>query len=130
MSRTGKSPPAPKRVAAFNTGVSAESSCADWLLAKGYRILARRFRSRAGEIDIIARHRGLIAFVEVKARATLDDAAYSVTPRQQRRIVACAEAWLAEHPGYAQHEFRFDAMLIAPGHPPRHLTAAFDASPP
>jgi putative endonuclease len=120
---------APARVAAFNTGVSAESSCADWLLAKGYRILARRFRSRAGEIDIIAEHQGLIAFIEVKARATLDDAAYSVTPRQRQRIIACAEAWLAANPELAQHEFRFDAMLVAPNHPPRHLVAAFDASP-
>ena len=58
-----------------------------------------------------------------------DNAAYSVTQRQQRRIIACAEAWLADHPEYAEHELRFDAMLIAPGHLPRHLTAAFDASP-
>lgn len=129
LSQTGKSTPAPGRVTAFKTGLSAESRCAAWLLAKGYRIVARRFRSRAGEIDIIARRRGLIAFIEVKARATLDDAAYSVTQRQRQRIVACAEAWLAEHPEYAQHELRFDAMLIAPGHLPRHLMAAFDASP-
>ena len=66
MSKTDS--PAPKRIAAFNTGVSAESSCADWLLAKGYRILARRFRSRAGEIDIIASDGRKIRFTEVKYR--------------------------------------------------------------
>jgi putative endonuclease len=119
---------APERIAAFRTGLSAESRCAAWLLAKGYRILARRFRSRAGEIDIIARRRGVTAFVEVKARATLDEAAYAVTPIQQHRIIAAAEAWLATHPQYANDELRFDAMLIAPGRLPRHLVAAFDAT--
>jgi putative endonuclease len=119
---------APERVAAFQTGLSAESRCAAWLIAKGYRIIARRFRSRAGEIDIIARRRGVTAFVEVKARATLDEAAYAVTLFQQRRFIAAAEAWLATHPQYASDELRFDAMLIAPGHLPRHLVAAFDAT--
>lgn len=119
---------APERIAAFQTGLSAESRCAAWLLAKGYRILARRFRSRAGEIDIIARRRGVTAFVEVKARASLDEAAYAITPIQQRRIVAAAELWLARHPQYATDELRFDAMLIAPGRLPRHLVAAFDAT--
>ena len=119
---------APERIAAFQTGLSAESRCAAWLLAKGYRILARRFRSRAGEIDIIARRRGVTAFIEVKARATLDEAAYAITPVQQRRIIAAAEAWLASHPQYANDELRFDAMLIAPGKLPRHLVAAFDAT--
>ncbi len=75
----------------------------------------------------MARRRGLLVFVEVKARAKLDDAAESVTPRQQRRIVAAAEAWLAEHPDDAQGGIRFDAMLVAPGRMPRHIQAAFDA---
>ena len=120
--------PAPERVAAFRTGLSAESRAAAYLVAKGYRIMARRFRSGVGEIDVIARRRNTIVFVEVKARASLDDAAYAVTPRQQARIVAAAEAWIAAHPEHAQSEFRFDAMLVAPGKLPRHLTAAFDAS--
>jgi putative endonuclease len=119
---------APERIAAFRTGLSAESRCAVWLLAKGYRILARRFRSRAGEIDIIARRRGVTAFIEVKARATLDDAAYAVTEVQQQRIVAAAELWLARHPQYGNDDLRFDAMLIAPGRLPKHLVAAFDAT--
>jgi putative endonuclease len=119
---------APARVAAFKTGLSAESRAAAMLLAKGYRILERRFRTPHGEIDIIARKRGLIAFVEVKARASLDEAAYAVTPRQQRRIIDAASAWLAAHPEHAELDMRFDVMLIAPGHLPRHLLAAFDAS--
>lgn len=121
-------PPSPERVAAFRTGVSAESRAAALLMAKGYRILARRFRTPHGEIDLIARRRNLLAFVEVKARATLDDAAFAVTPRQQQRIIDAAQGWLMAHPEHADFELRFDAILIAPRRLPRHLVAAFDAS--
>ena len=118
----------PERIAAFRTGLSAEARAAAFLMAKGYRILAKRFRTRYGEIDIVARRRNLLAFVEVKARATLDDAAYAVTARQQARIIEAAQAWLVAHPEQADFELRFDAMLIAPRRLPRHLLAAFDAS--
>ena len=121
--------PAPERVAAFRTGLSAESRAAAYLMAKGYRILARRFRTPHGEIDLVAKRRNLLAFVEVKARASLDEAAYAVTPRQQARIINAAQAWLAAHPDHAELELRFDAILIAPRRLPRHLLAAFDASP-
>jgi putative endonuclease len=124
----GPRAPAPERVAAFRTGLSAETRAAAYLMAKGYRVLARRFKTPYGEIDIVARRRNLIAFVEVKARARLDDAAYAVTPRQQQRIIAAAQAWLMAHPEHAEFELRFDAMLIAPRSLPRHLPAAFDAS--
>ncbi|UFX45337.1 YraN family protein [Bradyrhizobium sp. 41S5] len=118
----------PERVAAFRTGISAESRAAALLIAKGYRILARRFRTPYGEIDLVARRRNLLAFVEVKARASLDEAAYAVTPRQQQRIVNAAQAWLMAHPEHAEFDLRFDAVLIAPKSLPRHLLAAFDAS--
>jgi putative endonuclease len=118
----------PERIAAFRTGLSAETRAAAFLMAKGYRILAKRFRTRYGEIDIVARRRNLLTFVEVKARATLDAAAYAVTARQQARIIEAAQAWLVAHPEHADFELRFDAMLIAPRRLPRHLIAAFDAS--
>src|SRR6202158_884640 len=131
----GVSPPeklakvaSPARVAAFRTGLSAEARAAAYLMAKGYRILAKRFRTPYGEIDIVARRRNLLAFVEVKARASLDEAAYAVTPRQQRRIIDAAQAWLMAHPEHANFDLRFDAVLIAPRRLPRHLLAAFDAS--
>jgi putative endonuclease len=119
---------APERIAAFRTGISAESRAAALLMAKGYRILARRFRTPHGEIDLVARRRNLVAFVEVKARADLDEAAYAVTPRQQRRIIDAAQGWLMAHPEHAEFELRFDVVLIAPRRLPRHLLAAFDAS--
>jgi putative endonuclease len=119
---------APERVAAFRTGLSAESRAAAYLMAKGYRILAKRFRTPYGEIDIVARKRSLLAFIEVKARASLDEAAYAVTPRQQQRIIGAAQAWLVAHPEHADFDMRFDAMLIAPRRLPRHLLSAFVAS--
>jgi putative endonuclease len=97
-------------------------------MAKGYRVLAKRFRTPHGEIDLVAKRRNLVAFVEVKARATLDDAAFAVTPRQQGRIINAAQAWLMAHPEYAEFDLRFDAILIAPRCLPRHVLAAFDAS--
>jgi putative endonuclease len=118
----------PERIAAFRTGLSAESRAAAYLMAKGYRVLAKRFRTPYGEIDLVVRKRNLLAFVEVKARASLDEAAYAVTPRQQQRIIAAAQAWLMAHPEHAEFDMRFDAMLIAPKRLPRHLLAAFDAS--
>jgi putative endonuclease len=121
-------PASPARVAAFRTGLSAEARAAALLMTKGYRILAKRFRTPYGEIDIVARRRNLLAFIEVKARASLDEAAYAVTPRQQARIIAAAQAWLMAHPEHADFDLRFDAMLIAPRRLPRHLLAAFDAS--
>src|SRR5215475_6431650 len=84
-----KRAPRPERQAAFRVGISAESRAAAFLIAKGFRILARRWRSPLGEIDIVARRRQLLVFAEVKARVNLDEAAESVNsagelpPRRQ-----------------------------------------------
>lgn len=121
--------PSPERRAAFRRGLSAETRAALLLFVKGYRILARRWQSPVGEIDIVARRRGVLIFVEVKARARLDDAAEAVSVRQRRRIAAAAQAWLAGHPEHASAEIRFDAVLVPPRRWPRHIVAAFDATP-
>ena len=134
-SPTDREPPPPttaaslERRAAFARGLSAESRAALLLIAKGFRIAARRFKCPLGEIDLVARRRQLLIFVEVKARETLDDAAEAVTPRQQRRIVAAAEAWLAHHPEDMACDMRFDVVLVAPRRLPQHIPAAFDATP-
>ena len=123
--------PAPKpqalRQVAFRLGLSAETRAAAFLIAKGYRIAARRWRSPVGEVDIVARRGNVLVFVEVKARNHLDDAAYSVTERQQRRIASAAAAWLAAKPEDVMRNIRFDAMLVAPRRLPRHIMAAFEA---
>jgi len=103
--------PRAERQIAFRLGLSAESRAATFLMAKGYRIVARR--------------KQVLVFVEVKARERLDDAAECLTPRQQRRIAAAA--WLSEHPEDAGSDIRFDAVLVAPRRLPRHIQAAFDA---
>jgi putative endonuclease len=117
-----------QRQAAFRWGLSAESRAAAYLIVKGYRIVARRFKSPFGEIDIIARRRGTLVFVEVKARAGLDEAAEAVTTRQKARIIAAAEAWLMRHPDLVASPMRFDVVLVAPGRLPRHIQDAFDAT--
>jgi Holliday junction resolvase-like predicted endonuclease len=87
-----KSAPRPERVAAFRLGLSAESRAAMLLIAKGHRIAARRWKTPVGEIDIVARRRRDLVFVEVKARDDLDAAAEAVTERathrRRRRILA------------------------------------------
>lgn len=123
-----KPPPRKERVAAFQLGLSAESRAALFLMAKAYRIVARRWKTPFGEIDIVARRRNDLVFVEVKAREQFDDAAEAVTERSKRRILAAAELWLARHPEDAQSVIRFDAILMVPGKLPRHIVNAFDAT--
>jgi putative endonuclease len=123
-----KTGPRPERVKAFRLGLSAESRAALLLIAKGYRIAARRWKTPFGEIDIVARRRRDLVFVEVKARERIDDAALAVTERGKRRILAAAELWLARHSGDVNCNIRFDAILVAPGKMPRHVANAFDAT--
>ena len=128
MPRRTPQPADPKRQEAFRRGVSAEERAAAILVAEGFRILAQRWRSPLGEVDLVVRREDLLVFVEVKARARLATAAESVTPRQRGRIVAAAEAWLAGHPEDAACDVRFDAVLLASDRGPVHMMAAFDAS--
>jgi putative endonuclease len=117
-----------ERVTSFQIGLSAERRACLYLMAKGYRILARRYRTPHGEIDVVAKRRATLVFAEVKARNSLDEAAYSVTPRQQQRIATAASLWLAAHPDHANLDCRFDVILIAPRRLPHHLEAAFETS--
>ncbi len=119
--------PRPDKIAAFGLGLSAESRAAAFLVAKGFRILTLRWKSPLGELDIVARRRKLLIFVEVKARDTIEAAAEAIDARTQRRIAAAAEAWLATYPQPNVLDMRFDAMLVAPGKLPRHIPAAFES---
>lgn len=116
------------RRAGYRLGLRAETIAALYLRLKGYRILARRFASNAGEIDLVAKRGKALVFVEVKARPTLETAAESIKHTQRARIVQAATAFLSRHPEYVNHFARFDAILIAPGGLPRHLIGAFDAN--
>jgi putative endonuclease len=106
-------------------GLRAEM-LAVWLLrVKGYRILARRYRTPVGEVDIIARRAGTLVFVEVKARAALADALQCLSPRGQDRITRAAQCYLAAHPSAAAGNMRFDFIALAPPLRWRHLDNAW-----
>lgn len=109
----------------------AESLCVATLRLSGWRVLARgRVTGRgtgAGEIDIIARRGRVVAFIEVKARPSLADAAESLSANQRRRLARAAGAFVARHPELAGCTLRFDAMLVAPWRLPRRLEDAWRA---
>lgn len=106
-------------------GHTAESACCWLLRSRGYRILARRWRSRAGEIDIVARRGNLLAFIEVKARRSLETAAESVSIRQRDRIARAAALFVRDRPRLAGCDWRFDAMLVARWRAPVHVIDAW-----
>ncbi|MFN4142699.1 YraN family protein [Aestuariivirga sp.] len=107
-------------------GRFAESVALWYLRFKGWRLLARRYKSPAGEVDLVMRRHGVTAFIEVKARATPDGAVSSVTPRQARRISAAARQFLAEDRKAALQCCRFDILAVSPYHWPRHIENAFE----
>lgn len=95
------------------------------LMVKGYRILERRYRTKSGEIDIIARRGDVVAFVEVKVRATLLQAMDAISHSNERRIEASADLWLmrqVEHPGLS---LRFDMVAVLPWRWPVHVENIF-----
>lgn len=105
-------------------GRVAEHMAAALLMLKGYRILARRVKSRLGEIDLVAVRGRRLAFVEVKARATLADAQAAIAPWQARRLAIAAEHWMARNAAYRNLEIGLDAVLIVRGRLPRHVKDA------
>lgn len=96
-----------------------------WLLAKGYQLLDHRAVTAAGEIDLIARRGEYLAFVEVKARANIEQARSSLSIRQRGRIERAASLWLARNPRFSDHFMRYDLFLVAPWCWPRHERAAW-----
>ena len=121
--------PPPDRIArgvrADRTGRDAEAVAAAAIVADGWTILAQRVRTEAGEIDLIAERDGLLAFIEVKARPSLREAAEALGQRQKTRLLAAAEAWLAENPGHGEAGMRFDVLLVAADGTVRRVADAF-----
>ena len=107
----------------------AERLAAWALRLRGYRIIARRFRTPWGELDLVVRRGRLLAFVEVKARRQLDQALESLGARQRQRTVRAAEVFLQHHPRYRDFTLRFDLIAIAPWRLPRHLRNAWQTGP-
>lgn len=114
-----------KKQRAFKRGLWAELRALIYFRLSGYRQIARRFKRPVGEIDLIVRRGNQLVFVEVKARRSLDEAAYSIYPKQQLRIRNAARAFVAENPRYQNFDMRFDALLVAGFWRIRHIAAAW-----
>jgi putative endonuclease len=110
-----------ERQARHRAGVRSEWIASVVLRLRGYRILDRRWRSSAGEIDLVAVRRKRLTFVEVKHRADITDeeAHASVGPAQRRRVRRAAELWVARNRAYRDYEVGFDLVLVAPRRWPR-----------
>ena len=109
-----------KRQRAERGGRRAERFAALWLQIKGWRILARRARTPVGEVDLVARKGRMVAFVEVKARATAAEADFALDDYRLRRVAAAAEA-LAPRFVRPGEDLRIDAIFIVSWRLPRHL---------
>ena len=101
-------------------GHRSEWLAAAWLMAKGYQVLGFRLKTRAGEIDILARRGKVLAVVEVKRRATLEAALSALGPDQYDRLLSAGRSVLRQRPGLAGHSLRIDMVALAPGRFPRH----------
>jgi putative endonuclease len=110
-----------RRHAAEKRGRGAETLACWYLRLKGWHILARRARVPGGEVDIVARRGRIIAFVEVKARASADAAGFALDDWRIRRVVAAAER-LAPRYMRDGDDVRIDALFLVPRRWPRHLT--------
>ena len=106
-------------------GLAAEWVAAVYLAAKGYRILTRQYRAQGGELDIVAVSppwtRRTLVFVEVRARATVEDAADSIGAEKRRRVESAAAQFRGRKPKLSKLPHRFDLVLLAHGRWPHHI---------
>ncbi len=110
---------------AHTQGMVAEHVAASALEDDGWIVRARRLRTEAGEIDLIAEKDGLLAIIEVKARPTLAGAAEALSPRQRARLMAAADIILAAHPDWGAHGVRFDLLIVDGNENVRRIVDAF-----
>jgi putative endonuclease len=114
-----------RRRKSYRRGHRGEWLAAAALMAKGFRILARRYRTRLGEIDLIARRGDLVLIVEVKARPTLRAAMDAIARESERRIEGAADLWLSRQPDYGRLSVRFDMVAVLPWRWPVHVENIF-----
>jgi putative endonuclease len=113
-----------KRERAERRGRRGEGFAAWWLRLQGWRIVARRVKTPRGEIDLVARRGGTVAFVEVKWRASGDELALAIDEYRLRRVAAAAEA-VAHRYARPGDTISIDVLLLAPGRWPRHIVNAW-----
>lgn len=112
----------------LRAGARAEWLALAWLMLRGYRPLARRWLVHGGEIDLVVRRGRLVVFVEVKARAALDDAYAAITPTKRRRLARAIRAWRSRNRwADAGWSFRVDAVFLGRGRWPRHVEGVMES---
>lgn len=114
-----------RRRRAERAGRFAETLAAMYLMVKGYRILDRRVKTPLGEIDLVARRGNILAIIEVKSRATLDQGVEAVSARQQVRIIRGTQSYLTSHPSLAALTIRFDILAVTGRLSFRHVLNAW-----
>jgi len=115
----------PARRKAYRRGHRGEWLAALALTMKGFRIVARRYRTPLGEIDLIARRGDLVLIVEVKARPTLIAAMESLARQSEHRIEGAADLWLSRQKDYGRLSVRFDMVAVLPWRWPVHVKNVF-----
>lgn len=111
---------------AHRRGYLAEFAALLFLMTKGYRPLAWRFSASGGEIDLIVRRGDVIAFVEVKARKSIEDAIFAIDGRKRQRFSRAMNAWLIRNPWGCERSLRIDAVYITGWLRPHHYEGAFE----
>jgi len=110
---------------AWRWGLLAERLCIWLLRLKGYRIIATRYKTKKGEIDIIARRWGAISFIEVKARPSIAQGMECISSKQRQRICHAAQIFLSRSRKKDFNQLRFDVMVVVPWRLPYHLKNAW-----
>lgn len=113
-----------KRQLAEKSGREGETRAALWLRAKGWSILDTRVKTPRGEIDIVAKRGGLVAFVEVKWRKRKADLDTAIDERRLARVAAAVECVAHDYASDGE-DIRVDVILLAPGALPRHIVNAW-----
>jgi putative endonuclease len=113
------------RIERYKKGHWAEYLGTWFLRLKAYHIKERRFKTKYGEIDLIAVRGNVIVFVEVKARDTKIQGLEAITPQAQQRIMRAAQAFMQKHRQYQNYVWRFDALVVRPWRLPYHVENAW-----
>jgi putative endonuclease len=111
--------------AAHANGIAAEDAACAAIMADGWTILARRMRTKAGEVDAVAEKAGILAIIEVKSRPTLAEAAVALSMRQRTRLLGACEMIVSEHPDWGINGVRFDILLVDAAGRVRRIADAF-----
>ena len=114
-----------KKISSYQTGIEGEEQAREYLIKKGYSIEEERYKTKFGEIDIIASKEDLIISVEVKKRLSIEDSYYSISIRQKKRIIRTFKEYLIKNDDKEKYK-RFDVILIDKSNKLEHIEGAWE----